>query len=120
MELPFPHPRRRAFAEEIRYSKRVIAQLETSIEDLEEKLQTLRRKKANYESYISPIRRMPVEILREIVHCCLQKGVRLNTLIQVCGYMRDAILGMTSIWSSILLHSSFGSPFPYGWVTTVC
>jgi hypothetical protein len=67
-ELSIPHPRQRASTEEIRYSKDVIAQIETSIEDLEEKLQTLRQKKANYESYIAPLRRMPVEILSEIAY----------------------------------------------------
>jgi hypothetical protein len=102
-ELPFPHPRQRASADEIRYSKNAIAKLDKDIEDLEAKLQDLRRKRANYESYIAPIRRMPAEILSEIIHFCLQNGIRLSVMTQICGYFRDVILGMTSIWSNILL-----------------
>ncbi|PVG01733.1 hypothetical protein CPB86DRAFT_57392 [Serendipita vermifera] len=110
MELPTPHPRRRASMDEIWSSKGVIKELEGAIENLEARiqkmnfeLQQLQQRKANYESYIAPFRQLPDEILREIVDQCLRSNISLRTLLYVCGSLRDIILGMSSVWSNISL-----------------
>ncbi|PVF92329.1 hypothetical protein CPB86DRAFT_195751 [Serendipita vermifera] len=108
-----PHPRELPTEDEIRHCKSVIALLDQNIQNLEDnirkyqaQLEEIRRKKANYVSYISPLRRLPTDILSEIVDTCLHSGVEITTITGIFGRMREAALGMTRIWSNISLHSS--------------
>jgi hypothetical protein len=96
--LPYPHPRQLPTEDEIRHTKLVMEQLDRSIEDLQ-------RKKANYASYVAPFRRLPTEILREIINICIDDGVDITVMAGICSRIRDVALGMTGIWSDIKLRS---------------
>jgi hypothetical protein len=54
-------------------------------------------------SYISPLRRLPREIINNLVHICLDEGVELTVMTQICGTIRDIVHGMPDIWSRIIL-----------------
>jgi hypothetical protein len=109
--LPFPHPRQLPTGDEIRHSKSIIEDLDRNIEDLEQdirRLQTrlheVQRKRANYASYISPLRRLPTEILGEIVSFCIHNSVDITVVASICGRLREVALGMSRIWSNISLR----------------
>jgi hypothetical protein len=115
--LPFPHPRSCPAKAEITLHKYVIKSLEQDIIVLENeisKLQTrlrhIQQQKDNRASYISPFRRLPSEILSEIVYVCLYYGIKLTTLTQTCGTLRDIVVGMPPLWSEILLLSAHHKP----------
>jgi hypothetical protein len=110
--LPFPHPRELPTGDDIRHSKTIIEQLDKKIEDIEQtigrlqvQLQEVQQKRTNYASYISPLRRLPTEILSEIVTICLDDGRDILTVAGICGRLREVALGMTAIWSEITLCS---------------
>jgi hypothetical protein len=120
--LPFPHPRSCPLQAEILLHKSTIRSLEQDIINVESeisKLQTrlrhLRQQKDNRASYISPFRCLPPELLSEIIYVCLYDGVKLTTLAQVCGTLRDVVVGMSTLWNDILLlpiHHIPGHDFP--------
>jgi hypothetical protein len=110
--LPFLHSRNRLTQAEILLHKNSIESLEKDIINVEKeisRLQTqlryLQHKKADHASCISPLRRFPPEILREIVYTCLYNGVQLTTLTQICGAFRDVVVGMSDLWNRISLVS---------------
>jgi hypothetical protein len=109
--LPFPHPRELPTGDDVRHSKAIIEQLDRSIEDLEQsiiclqrQLQEVRQKRANYVSYISPLRRLPTEILSEIIGMRIDDGEDTLTIAGICSRLREVALGMTAIWSNITLR----------------
>jgi hypothetical protein len=109
--LPFPHPRDCPTQAEILFHKNEIKILEEDIYNLENeinklqaRLQHLQQKKANHCSYISPLRRLPPELMSEIVHICLANKVQLTTLTQICGTIRDIVVGMSALWKYILIR----------------
>ncbi|PVG01745.1 hypothetical protein CPB86DRAFT_781123 [Serendipita vermifera] len=115
MDLPIPHPRRRASAEEIQRSKDEIKNLDASIynveykiEELQRELKSLQEQKKNRQSFIAPLRHLPTEIINEIVDICIHNGVDISTLCQICGCFRDIVVDMTSIWSHIHIRSNYG------------
>ncbi|PVG01785.1 hypothetical protein CPB86DRAFT_58080 [Serendipita vermifera] len=117
-DIPFPHPRHSPTKAEILSSKTSIGSLEPEIESIQQKikelqarLQPLQRKRNNHASYISPLRRLPPEILSSIIQICLVNGASLLTLTQICGTIRDVVHGMTTIWSKIALTERD----PYGY-----
>ncbi|CAG8758929.1 14650_t:CDS:2, partial [Acaulospora colombiana] len=88
-ELPIPHPSRLPNVEETRTSKSIIKQLDEEIRVIQAKvtslktqLHSLRQKRANHASYIAPLRRVPIEILREIVKICWDSGVDMAVLLE--------------------------------------
>jgi hypothetical protein len=104
--LPFPHPRELPTGDDIRHSKTIIEQLDKKIEDIEQtigrlqvQLQEVQQKRTNYASYISPLRRLPTEILSEIVTICLDDGRDILTVAGICGRLREVALGMTAVRS---------------------
>jgi hypothetical protein len=126
--LPFPHPRHRPTQAEILFHKRVIEGLERDIIDvmkeldvlqgtpqfLQSRLQLLQQRRANHASYISPLRNLPPEVLVEIVHICLYNDVGIMTLTQICGTLRDVVIGTPTFWKCIRLEPpTFGQVFRY-------
>jgi hypothetical protein len=108
--LPFPHPRSCPAQAEILSHKVVIKTLEqdiiflqNEISKLQTRLRHIQQQKDNRASYISPFRRLPSEILSEIVYVCLYDGIKLTALTQTCGTVRDIVVGMPALWSEILL-----------------
>jgi CII-binding regulator of phage lambda lysogenization HflD len=111
INLSLPHPRQLPSREDIRHSKSIIDQLDQTIENLEQnikqlqmQLQEAQRKRANYVSYISPLRRLPTEILSEIIDICIKGGVSVIKMASICTRMREVILGMAGIWRNISLR----------------
>jgi hypothetical protein len=111
--LPSPHPRECPSLSDIQLSRAIIKNLERKIQLLQKKgnkryirIQDLYVKRANYLSYIAPFRRLPVEILSEIVYFSLSNSVELLTLTQICGRLRDVIINMALLWSHIHLSST--------------
>jgi hypothetical protein len=118
MVLSIPHPRGRPSRDEVASGKieienleRTIQGLEANIEGLQSELEEARRMKHNYESYIAPLRRLPVEIIMEIVHFCRRNGTNMRYMSQACGYLRDVVVGMPSVWRNIALLPRTGSFF---------
>jgi hypothetical protein len=111
MNLPFPHPRQLPSEDDIGRSKSIIEQLDRNIEDMEQdirqlqtRIQEVQQKRTNYASYISPLRRLPAEILGEIIEICLQSGVHITVIAGICSRLREAVLGMAGIWSHISIR----------------
>jgi hypothetical protein len=109
--LPVPDPRQLPTGDDVRHSKTIIGHLDRTIEDLEQSIRQLqgqlhevRRKRANHASYISPLRRLPTEILSEIISICIEEGVDILTMCGVCSRLRGVALGMAGIWSVITLR----------------
>ncbi|PVG01808.1 hypothetical protein CPB86DRAFT_812084 [Serendipita vermifera] len=112
--LPCPHPRECPSISDIQSSKAIINKLEHKIQLLHKKgskryirIQDLYVKRANYLSYISPFRRLPAELLSEIVYFSLSNGVDLSTLTQICGRLRDVVIDMAVLWSHIHLSTPY-------------
>jgi hypothetical protein len=123
--VPFPHPRNCPRGAEVLLHKDIIKILEQDIINIENeitglkqdvadtrevtrlqtRLQDLRQRKTNHASYISPLRRLPPEILGEIVYMGLYNGVKLSTLTQICGTLREVVLGMSALWNRITLFT---------------
>ncbi|PVF94873.1 hypothetical protein CPB86DRAFT_626007 [Serendipita vermifera] len=119
-DLPSPHPKRLPNSAEIRQCKVAIAELDqnmqnilSQIQKLEEPLEDLAQRRANYASYIASFRRLPVEILSEIVVLSVQNGTSILTLTSIHSSLRDAILGMSSLWRSIRLLRNTGHELPF-------
>jgi hypothetical protein len=119
--LPFPHPRELPTGNDIRHSKKIIEQLDRKIEDLEQtigrlqvQLQEVQRKRTNYASYISPLRRLPTEILSEIITIYVEDGEDILDVAGICSRLREVVLGMTAIWSDIKLRSFDTTGVYYG------
>ncbi|PVF90897.1 hypothetical protein CPB86DRAFT_659800, partial [Serendipita vermifera] len=90
--------------EKIQDSRHVIERIDEEITKLEAQLQALRLKRELYASYISPLRRLPTEILTNIVDLALKDGSSVTVLTQVCSRLRYIVLGTPRFWSSILFH----------------
>jgi hypothetical protein len=89
--------------------ERSIKKIQNEMNELQLRIQTLKQRRDNYISYIAPLRRLPPEILSNIIMYCLDKRVELTVLTQSCGVVRDTVVGMTTIWRSIHLLSAFDS-----------
>jgi hypothetical protein len=96
--------------EELRLSRTVIDEidydieaLEYQIEEIQAKISGLRRKRASYARQVSPLRKLPTEILREIVRLCIVTE-DVTMIAGICSHLRDVALGMTEIWSNIALQ----------------
>lgn len=68
-------------------------------------LQNLQQKRANHASYIAPLRRVPMEILREIVKLCWEDGMDMTVLLNACSRIRQAVMGLSAVWTKICLPS---------------
>lgn len=105
--LPYPHPRPRPRLAESLQAKNAIKKIEEDMEVLQRELQlrvdSLQRQKDNHLSYISPFRCLPTEIFGQIIHICLEISVKWNTLAQICGTIRDIVVGTPTIWSTVEL-----------------
>jgi hypothetical protein len=109
--LPLSH-RQLPTADDVRQSKTIIEHLDQSIEDLEqsirrlqEQLHEVRRKRANYVSYISLLRRLPTEILCKIISIFVSDGGDIIKISAICNRLREVAVGMAQIWSNITLRS---------------
>jgi hypothetical protein len=82
-----------------------IAVLKSEVSKLQAKLHDLEQKRASYAYQISPLRRIPTEIISEVIHLCVCDGEDIIKLAGVCGRLREAALGMTGVWSKITLQA---------------
>jgi hypothetical protein len=110
MEWTPPHPRRLPTASEIQENQSKIYELDAKIADLKEQLEKLEKDRYIRASFISPFRRLPVEILCEIVVHALKRGQSPISLSNVCASMRAAVIGMKRLWTTISFAP--GLPFP--------
>jgi hypothetical protein len=78
-----------------------ISVLESQIRELQARLSPLQQERDNHASYISPFRRLPTDILTDILHICLDNGVKLKILTAICGTIRDNILTTTTFWNRV-------------------
>lgn len=90
--------------------------LKEQISHLQSKVDALEAKKANYMSYIAPLRRVPTEILGHIVDFCILSGIQLVTLTQICGSIRDAVIAMKTQWRRICLLGPKEKYYPFDYV----
>jgi hypothetical protein len=100
-----PHPRRLPTAWEIDENRAKIRELDAKIADLKEQIEKLQGDRSICVSFLSPFRRLPAEILCEIVLHAVgerQSPVRLSG---VCASMRDAVIGMKQLWNTIYLYA---------------
>jgi predicted RNase H-like nuclease (RuvC/YqgF family) len=106
----FPHPRELPTGDDVRQAKSVIEQIDRNIEDLEQKIRRLRKRKrdlqqkrANYVSYISPLRRLPTEILSEIISISFKNDVDITVMAGICSRLREVVLGTPGFWTDVFL-----------------
>jgi hypothetical protein len=88
---------------EIHENRDKIRELDAEIANLKEQLEKLRRDRNVRASFISSFRRLPAEILCEIVLHAINKGQSPIRLSEVSASMRDAIIGMKQLWTTIYL-----------------
>jgi hypothetical protein len=105
MEWTPPHPRRLPTTWEIHENRGKIRELDAKIADLKEQLEKLQRDRDVCASFISSFRRLPAEILCEIVLQAINKGQSPIRLSEVSASMRDAIIGMKQLWTTIYLYA---------------
>jgi uncharacterized small protein (DUF1192 family) len=110
--LPSPKPSQISIMEEDSPSKTIIdeldqeiAVLKSEVSKLQAKLHDLELKRANYAYQISPLRRIPTEILSEVIRLCLCGGEDILKIASVCGRLREVALGMATVWSKITLQT---------------
>ncbi|KAF9263882.1 hypothetical protein L218DRAFT_841500, partial [Marasmius fiardii PR-910] len=91
----------KAYQDEINGLKTRLIVLETRRDSLKEVI-------GNYRSLLSPIRRMPSEILTRIFSLCCgtndithEKPPVVMVLARVCGYWRKIVLTAPHLWSSM-------------------
>jgi hypothetical protein len=115
LDLPFPHPRKLPTDAEVHQCKTIIAEIgrgirdiEAEIENLKRRIGKLNRKRSNYNSYIAPFRRLPIEILGEIAILCTTNGDSITKMTSIHSSLRDAIIGMPSLWRYICLTAGSG------------
>jgi hypothetical protein len=108
--LAYPHSRQYPTAAEVSFNKKIIYDIDQEMEDVNEqikalqlRLQLLRKRRNNHASYISPLRRLPQEIITNIFHICLEKCISFMVMTRICGTIRDVVNGMSDFWSRILL-----------------
>jgi hypothetical protein len=82
-----------------------IAVLKSEVSKLQAKLHDLELQRANYAYQISPLRRIPTEILSEIICLCLYDGEDIIKMAGICSRLREVALGMTTVWSKITLQT---------------
>jgi uncharacterized small protein (DUF1192 family) len=111
--MPLPEPSHLSTATENLPIKLSIEELDEEIEvlksevnKLQAKIYDLERKRASYAYQISPLRRIPTEILSEIIHLCLCDGEDIIKIASVCGRLREVALGMATVWSKITLQTT--------------
>jgi hypothetical protein len=109
-------------AHEVYEGKLVIQQIDHEIGDLEARISYLQQKRGIYVSYIQPFRRIPIEIMEDIVVISLTIGTNVMKLAQICRQFRNILLGMPTIWSKIRLQRTNAKILPsYGYHNmTVC
>ena len=64
-------------------------------------LETLEQQHYNLQYYVTPVHRLPAEIMTEIFHIALDVGQLRIGLMQVCRRWCKIIEGMASVWSSL-------------------
>jgi uncharacterized phage infection (PIP) family protein YhgE len=82
--------------------KRLVAQSEAAINELEEKRKKIQKEISLALAYISPLRRLPNDILREVFyHVFDGKASAAWALSAVCTSWRRLVLGMPNLWSKV-------------------
>ncbi|PVG01753.1 hypothetical protein CPB86DRAFT_781128, partial [Serendipita vermifera] len=76
------------------HRKASIDEIDNEAIDLEGRILDLRQEKATYACHVSAFRRVPTELLREIIKDSLKLGVKIGTLTQICSRFRDVMFGL--------------------------
>jgi hypothetical protein len=101
MILSYPHPRCCPTRDEVIASKIKIEEINEEISRLTKRIQDLHLERENHVSYISPLRRLPLDVLMEIICTCIDTGIRRDILGRICGTLRDAFIEMPTLWNKI-------------------
>ncbi|PVG01789.1 hypothetical protein CPB86DRAFT_58159 [Serendipita vermifera] len=124
--LSLPHPRHCPTPAEIALSKGMIKDIEKEMESLksegqglQNRLELLQQRRENHASYISGLRRLPMEILEDIIRICLDNHVQIATITQICGTIREVAHEMSSIWSRLRLDPLFSYRY-HPWEGILC
>ena len=64
-------------------------------------LETLKQQYCNLQCRVTPIYRLPAEIMMEILHIALDVGQLRGGLMRVCWLWCNTIEGMTNVWTSL-------------------
>jgi hypothetical protein len=88
-----------------------ISRLEAQINDLQLRRHALCNHRQMLATLLSPVRRLPPELLGEIFHHCLpqdyqEKGAHNAVMLpsHVCKHWRDVALSIPILWTNIVLH----------------
>jgi hypothetical protein len=111
MEISNPHPRRLPTDDEVNHCLSVVKGLDAEISRLQKQLDALKARRLNHLSFISPIRRLPPELISEICLACVKAGVSPMTLNQVCGRFREIVNGTGELWIRIRLMDDASNPW---------
>lgn len=93
--------------------ERLIAESQSAINELEERNQKVQKEIAVTLAYISPLRRLPNDILREVFYHVFDVKPSCGWgLAAVCTSWRRLVLNMPTLWSKVrvplfALHNSF-------------
>ncbi|KDR73112.1 hypothetical protein GALMADRAFT_721268 [Galerina marginata CBS 339.88] len=95
------------------YEAKAITEMESNLMDLEDYARMVQKKLQQHRAVMSPVRRLPPEILGEIfsrASCAQGHGMRLPfcydmpwVLGEVCSYWRTVLLSLPKLWSEIYL-----------------
>ncbi|KAK7042993.1 hypothetical protein VNI00_008731 [Paramarasmius palmivorus] len=98
---------------DLRAEQAEISRLRTLILTMENRSNGLRRSMEKYRSLLSPVHRMPPEILLNIFSFCCERNEldyrapAVSTLSTVCGRWRDLALSTPALWSSISIRFGY-------------
>lgn len=82
--------------------QQIIADAQRAIDDMVREQQGLDERILHTRSYLAPIRRLPVELLRDIFECCFEQHACVAwVLSSVCVTWRRLALGLPRIWSKV-------------------
>lgn len=95
--------------------KQIVVDAQCAINDMFKEKSALEERVLHTQSYLAPIRRLPLELVREVFYCCFDDHPCIAwVLASVCKSWRRLSLGMPRIWSKVgssIPTSRFAFPF---------
>jgi len=68
-------------------------------------LETLEQQHYNLQCRVTPICRLPGEVMMEMIHFAIDAGQLRGALMHVCGGWYKIIAGMPNLWTSLVLEA---------------
>jgi hypothetical protein len=111
--LPLPEPSQLSTVKETLSGKTTLDKLDQEIEalksevsKLQARIHDLQQQRTSYAYQYSPLRRVPAEILSEIIQLSLHDGEDIIKISGICCRLREVALGMTTVWSKVTLQTT--------------